>query len=418
MLTTEFFLMQGRFSDALEGLAIAVHAAKAQGEVASWGSCLNDLAVVHMLIGNDAEAEQCLLRALELVDAHGIAIGRVTVKLNLARVHLHAGRAAEAAAMCREALPLARELGEPTLCASAEHRLADALVEMGGHEQEALELYREALRRRGETGDATVRLRTHIALGALLVQLGRTAEAAKECRAASALVDESKDLPSVMKLNTVLAQLRHVQGDGRAALHHAHRAVDLANRTQHATGQARALSVLAMILSDHGNRDDARTLWQLLKPVLRAAMSARRTGGGPGSVMSSVQVCLFSASRPKGNAFSEQDATGLVVAHAVRVRQLPDASTGQVGVDKSRWRWRQRDLRRPERDTGGQQDGPYLPIAQGVSLDQALDRLASVIEADEFVAQRAGVVRVVVGAGMFAGTVIVLGHQIIAAPHS
>ncbi|WP_063624630.1 AfsR/SARP family transcriptional regulator [Amycolatopsis orientalis] len=275
-LTAEFFLMQGNFPDAVEGLHIAVRAAKAQGAIAPWASCLNDLAVVHMLAGDDGEAEQCLLRAMELVDAHGIAIGRITVMMNLARVHFHAGRAAEAAEMYREALPLARESGDPNLCASAEHRLADALVGMGGHEQEALDLYREALRRRGETGDATVRIRTHVALSQLLVQLGRLTEAAKECAAASTLIDESQDLPVVMKLNTVLAQLKHAQGDDGAALRHAHRAVALADRSRNATGQARALAVLAQIVCDHGNPDDARKLWREAAELYRGrARSAK-----------------------------------------------------------------------------------------------------------------------------------------------
>ncbi|MFC9253050.1 AfsR/SARP family transcriptional regulator [Amycolatopsis thailandensis] len=260
-LTTEFFLMQGNFLDAIEGLLIAIRAAEAQGEVTVWASCLNDLAVVHMLAGQDEEAEECLLHALELVEGHGIEIGRVTVMMNLARVHFHAGRPAEAAEMCRMALPLAYEVGDPNLSASAEHRLADALAEMCGHEKEALELYGKALRRRGETGDATARIRTHVALSELLVRLGRLVEAAQECQAASALVDESQHLPMAMKLNTVLAQLRHAEGDDRAALRHANLAVGLADRSRHATGQARALAVLAQIVCDHGNPGAARKVW-------------------------------------------------------------------------------------------------------------------------------------------------------------
>ncbi|MFK0244899.1 AfsR/SARP family transcriptional regulator [Amycolatopsis azurea] len=261
-MTTEFFMLQGRFPDAVEGLTIAVRVATAQGDVGSLSSCLNDLAVVHMLIGADDAAEQCLLRALELVDAHGIAVGSATVRLNLARVHLHAGRAAEAVERYRKVLPSVRELGEPMLCAIAERRFADALVEMGGHEEEALDLYREALRRWREAGDRTEMLRVHATLGELLVRLGRLGEASVECHAGKALAEASDDLPSLMKLNTALAQLRHAEGDDGAALRHANHAVDLANRSQHATGQARALSVLARILCDHGNPDEARRQWR------------------------------------------------------------------------------------------------------------------------------------------------------------
>ncbi|WP_410648887.1 tetratricopeptide repeat protein [Amycolatopsis sp. cmx-4-54] len=261
-MASEFFILQGRYPDAIEGLTIAVRAATAQGDVGSLASCLNDLAVVHMLIGADDAAGKCLLRALELVDAHGIAVGVATVRLNLARVHFHAGRAAEAVERYRKVLPSVRALGEPMLCASAEHRFADALVEMGGHDEEALALYREAVRHRREAGDATELMRAHAALGALLVRLGRLAEASLECSAGEALIEASQDLPTIMKLTTVLAQLRHAEGDAGAALRYAHRAVDYANRTRHATGQARALGVLAAVLCDHGNPDDARKLWR------------------------------------------------------------------------------------------------------------------------------------------------------------
>ncbi|WP_167373494.1 tetratricopeptide repeat protein [Amycolatopsis lurida] len=261
-MASEFFILQGIYPDAIEGLTIAVRAASAQGDVGSLASCLNDLAVVHMLSGADDAAETCLLRALELVDAHGIAVGVATVRLNLARVHFHAGRAAEAVERYRKVLPSVRELGEPMLCASAEHRFADALVEMGGHDEEALALYREAVRHRREAGDATELMRAHAALGALLVRLGRLAEASLECSAGEALIEASQDLPTIMKLTTVLAQLRHAEGDAGAALRYAHRAVDYANRTRHATGQARALGVLAAVLCDHGNPDDARKLWR------------------------------------------------------------------------------------------------------------------------------------------------------------
>lgn len=268
-LTTEIFLAQGHFADAVTGLTVAVRSAEEAGAVSPMASVLNDLGFVHLLIGNDVEAEQYFLRALELVEAHGIEIGRVTIMLNLARGHLRAGRAADAVAMGRETLVLAHRLGEPERCAGAAHRLADALVEVGGHEQEAIELYREALLRREVLSDVVARIRTHTALGALLTQLGRFAEAAEQCGLATVLVNESQDLPAAMKLNTVLAGLGHAQGDDRAALRHAHRAVELADRLRHATGQARALAVLAMILRDRGNRDDARALWERAAELYR-----------------------------------------------------------------------------------------------------------------------------------------------------
>jgi DNA-binding SARP family transcriptional activator/tetratricopeptide (TPR) repeat protein len=259
----------GFYDDIIVGLTVAADSAAAAGDVPAQASSLNDLGHVLLLVGNDNEAERFLQRALELVDAHGIVIGRISVLLNLARGRLHADRAEEATAMYEEALELARGLGEPERWAAAAHRLADALLEQKGREQDALRLYQEGLGRRVGMDDVAGQIQSHIALGELYVRLGRFADAEQQCRCASDLVNEGQHLPAAMKLNTVLARLRHAQGDDRMALRHAGRAVQLADRSRHATGQARAFAVLAEILHAHGNREDARSLWERAAELYR-----------------------------------------------------------------------------------------------------------------------------------------------------
>ncbi|MEV6644367.1 tetratricopeptide repeat protein [Amycolatopsis sp. NPDC051371] len=261
-LTADVFDRHGYFGDIITGFTVAASSAAAVGDVDAEASSLNDLGHVLLLMGQDSRAEPYLEAALRLVDAHGIGIGRVTVMLNMARRHLHAGRVSQAVTMSRETLAAARVLGEPERCAAALHRLADALLEQGGHQSDALELYREALALRELIDDGPGRILTHIAMGDLLTRMGRCEEADEQCRKASALVSVSQYLPAAMKLNTVLARLRHAEGDDRAALKHAHRAVELADRSGHATGRGRALDTLAQILCDRGNLDDARALWE------------------------------------------------------------------------------------------------------------------------------------------------------------
>lgn len=269
-LFAELFVAKGYFADAISCLTTAVGSveaalAEAGGEQARLrqllGSHLNDLGVVLMHRGEEKQAEQHLRRALELAEADGFPLGRIASTLNLARWHLRSGRATEAAVLGRLALEVAYELGEPSLCAVAAHRLANALVAAGGFEPEAAELYAEALADLRDTADVTTRLEIHTAWASLLTDQGRLTEADDQCRRASELTSASLSLPSVMKLNTVLARLRHEQGNARAALWYAYRAVELADRTGHATGQARALSALAAILRERENRADARALW-------------------------------------------------------------------------------------------------------------------------------------------------------------
>lgn len=268
-LTADVFDRHGHFGDIITGFTVAASSAAAVGNAYAEASSLNDLGHVLLLMGQDSRAEPYLEAALRLVDEHGIGIGRVTVMLNMARRHLHAGRVEQAVTMARETLASARALEEPERCGAALHRLADALLEQGGHQGEAIELYREALAVREHIDDGPGRILTHIALGDLLTRMGRQEAADEQCRKASALVSVSQHLPAAMKLNTVLARLRHAEGQDRVALQHAHRAVELADRSGHATGRGRALDTLAQILRDRGNLDDARALW------LRAAQLFR-----------------------------------------------------------------------------------------------------------------------------------------------
>ncbi|WIV52888.1 AfsR/SARP family transcriptional regulator [Amycolatopsis nalaikhensis] len=268
-LTADVFDQYGHYHDIISGFGIAASTAAEVGNGYAEASALNDLGQVLLLMGQDTQAEQYLTMALRLVDEHDIGIGRVTVLMNLARRHLHAGRTEQAVEMSGEALRAARSLGEPERCAAALHRHADALLEQGGHQLEALDLYREALAVRERINDVPGRILTHIALGDLLRRLERFDDAEEQCRRAAALADRSQHLPAVMKLNTVLARLRHAQGDDRLALQHAHRAVELADRTAHATGRGRALDTLAEILLGTGNIDDARVLWERAAQLFR-----------------------------------------------------------------------------------------------------------------------------------------------------
>lgn len=292
-LFAELITEMGFYADAVSCLTVAIRSIDevlAEGGNSApelrqvLGSHLNDLAVVLMHMGEERQAEHHLRRALALAEADGFPLGRIASTLNLARWHLRVGRAPEAAVLCRLALQVAYELAEPSLCAAAAHRLANALVAAGGFEQEALDLYAEALEHLWKSEDGTARLQIHTALAALLTDLGRLAEADEQCRRASELTSVCLNLPAVMKLNTVLARLRHRQGNARAALWYAHRAVELADRTRHATGQARALSTLAAILRDHGNREDARALWVQAAELYRGRARTRRAAEVEGLV--------------------------------------------------------------------------------------------------------------------------------------
>ncbi|MFC3455520.1 ATP-binding protein [Amycolatopsis speibonae] len=258
-VTSDIYDRYGFYDDIVNGLTIAARSAAAAGDPVAEASTLNDLGQVHMLLGNDETADRYLKTAYDLVHEQGDDFGRLAVLLNMARRHHHAGRAKEAINRYRECLALAHVVRDPGHLGTAEYRLGDAL-EVAGEHDAAVEHYRRALGVRRETGDTSGQMAVHTALAGVLTQLSRYDEAALHGNKALLLADEIHHLPATMKLYSLLATLAHAQLKDREALQYADHAVDLAERTNNATGQARALAALGRILADRGNSSDARAV--------------------------------------------------------------------------------------------------------------------------------------------------------------
>ncbi|GAA4529674.1 tetratricopeptide repeat protein [Amycolatopsis samaneae] len=268
-LMIDFMDNSGFYEDIVAGLVIAVRSAAIVGDLEAQASTLNDLGQMHMLMGHDHQADHYLQQAHDLATAHRMEYGLIAVTLNMARRHHHAGRALEAVTQYRAGLALTRASEYSYFHATAAYRLGNALVDAGRNEFEVYELYCEALRVYQVIGDIAGQISTRVALGSLLTRLGRYEEAEQHCRAASKLTDTTRHLPTAMKLKTVWAQLAHAQREDATALRYAGEAVELAERSRHATGQARALSALGEILAAHGNITDACQMWRTAVKLFR-----------------------------------------------------------------------------------------------------------------------------------------------------
>ncbi|MFD5093039.1 tetratricopeptide repeat protein [Amycolatopsis thailandensis] len=255
-LTIDIYDQYGFYDDIVNGLKTAARSAATAGDKVAEGATLNDLAQIHMIIGNDHEADRYLSSAYELVKAQGYEFGRLTIMLNRARQHHHAGRTAEAVARYRECLTLAQTVRHPGHLGVTEYRLGDALEAAGDHDG-ALEHYHRALQVKQETEDASGQLAVHSAVAIVLTRIGRFEEADLQCAKALTLADESH-LPATMKLYTVMAELAHARRKDGEAIRYADHAIGLAERSHHATGLARAQVTLGRILADHGNFSGAR----------------------------------------------------------------------------------------------------------------------------------------------------------------
>ncbi|ATY14166.1 SARP family transcriptional regulator [Amycolatopsis sp. AA4] len=257
-LMHDTFVVYGFYDEMTTGLAIAARAARANHDSHAEGSTLNDLGELHLTLSNHEAAEKALARALELATDDASPIAKLTITINLARLHRLTGRPAEAIALFRRCITHAQRNRDLVREAKAEQYLGETLAELDQYER-ALPHYHRALHLRALTGDVSGQAATCITLAELHLGQEEFAVAHRHCQLAQAQI--TGDLTAGMRLRTVQARLAAAERDDRAALRLSQEAVELAERAHNATGQARALEAFAEILYARGNREDAVDAW-------------------------------------------------------------------------------------------------------------------------------------------------------------
>ncbi|MGW4402083.1 tetratricopeptide repeat protein [Amycolatopsis nivea] len=257
-LMHDTFVVYGFYDEMTTGLAIAARAARANQDSHAEGSTLNDLGELHLTLSNHKAAEEALARALELAIDDESPIAKLTITINLARLHRQTGHHAEAIALFRRCITHAQRNGDPVREAKAEQYLGETLAELDQYEK-ALPHYHRALHLRALTGDVSGQAATYTTLAELHLGQEEYAVARRHCQLAQAQI--TGDLTAGMRLRTVQARLAAAERDDRAALRLSQEAVELAERAHNATGQAWALEAFAEILYARGNREDAVDAW-------------------------------------------------------------------------------------------------------------------------------------------------------------
>jgi tetratricopeptide (TPR) repeat protein len=265
----------GYFDDIIAGLTVAVRSAAASGNDLARMACLNDLGHIHLLAGHDAVADTHLRQALDLATARDVPLAVLTVKLNMAHRHRHAGRLGQAAALYEECAAAAREIGDEERQAKAAHNLAKTLAELD-QPHRALEQLRQALLLRRGMDDAPALVETHTELVGVHTHLGQFDAAHEHCREAIPLLEKVRDLSAVMRLHTARANLALAEGRLDDAWQFAREPVAFAERSHAATGEARALTALGTVLARRGEQGPARIAWERAAGLYRDRERHRR----------------------------------------------------------------------------------------------------------------------------------------------
>lgn len=206
-----------------------------------------------------APAYEDLARALRLYSLVDDAAGSIRIRLSLAYLHEQHGQTDEAEREARQALSLARELGDPAY-------LYRALLIVGRLEQDPV-LFSEALNH----------ARTPLQRAVLLTYLGRPEEAASQVRGLTQPGDEQVgDLAFVL--------FSHARKALDAAT--AERALALYKRADDYAGIAHSLRLLAHIATRHGDPRAAQIYAARARRVESALSHATSTRVPPATVIS------------------------------------------------------------------------------------------------------------------------------------
>ncbi|SDT68088.1 AfsR/SARP family transcriptional regulator [Actinoplanes derwentensis] len=225
----------------------AVSACRHSDDPAILRQALNDLGLVAQLLGQFDEAAGHFDEAVILAERLGHRSGRIATAMNAALCRVRSGRAAEAVAMCHQAIEESRLLGDGQvssyahytlglaqyslhrydeaaacfrrcldLCVStglrareshARYRLADTLRLLGDPEEASVEAAR-SLALCDEIGDQRDQAIARMALGRALIDLNRIDEAREHLRQAHRLLLDI-GLPEATEVRDLIAAIPH-----------------------------------------------------------------------------------------------------------------------------------------------------------------------------------------------------------------
>jgi tetratricopeptide (TPR) repeat protein len=276
-----FFDRGGYNVDSRALRVIAVHATRAVGDREAEAAMLSGLGMVHMRLGDYAEARRTLEAALRLVVEDGPARGQASILHVLGQVALRQGETTEALELFRQGLAIDQHSGNQEGLCWAHCRLGQALHAVDQHEQ-ALAHLNQAVwiaRRIGEMSAAATSLRE---MGAIHRELGDLATAAAQCQQALAIAESVPDLPATAEICVVLCEINTALHRSRQAMLFGRRAVEVCEKTRDLAQHARALEVLGNVQHACGDLVDAVVAWRqaadLYEHTANAAKAAHLRG--------------------------------------------------------------------------------------------------------------------------------------------
>jgi len=238
--------------------ALAMHTES--GSAVRMARTMDNLAMAYHELGRWGPAEDLLLRALPLHLQAGDDVGAAHTRNTLCALYCDIGWLDKARDEATGALAVARRTGDRTVEADSLNGLG-ACGALRGQWHEALALYRQAVALAADIGRYPEAI-ARTGLADVLLGLGRCAAAAESVGQALELA-RAGGFPLLEGRALVTgARVLLAAGDATAAARQARTAAAVAARVGHTIGEARALHVLGLSLSQSGLAAEAMQAWE------------------------------------------------------------------------------------------------------------------------------------------------------------
>jgi DNA-binding SARP family transcriptional activator/tetratricopeptide (TPR) repeat protein len=166
----------GRYGEAIRNLQRALALVTRCGDTEAEAVCRTLMAVMRLLHGQRARAEQEARHALTLFGRSAPPAARARALVALGLTHLHQGRHDDAAACFTRVLRIQQAAGSVRGQAEARYRLGTVRLEQGRYAA-AVRLLTGAMRSAGQSGDLMNAMTAQIRLGQAFLRMGRLEDA-------------------------------------------------------------------------------------------------------------------------------------------------------------------------------------------------------------------------------------------------
>lgn len=269
------FDAHGHYHDGLTVRELAVTSARQAGHREAEGSCLVDLGIAYLILGDNTQARQSLQAARQLAEADHNDQGLACTLHQLARLEVATGDPMSAIPLYQHSLEIQERLGDKEGLCWSHCRLGEAL-RMADQADAALVHLHDARWLAQSIGAQSAHARSTALIGAILHDRGQDATAEAQCRQALHDAEQIPDLALTAQICTTLATITNAQGMRDTAIDYANRAVAVCQRTGNVIDEAHALHTIGDIHAARGDFTDALPAWRRARDLYEHTGNIRR----------------------------------------------------------------------------------------------------------------------------------------------